>query len=67
MEKLLQLTIEAGKATRTITESSFDKVIVDTTVQPKKVQHPSDARLYRKVHAAMLRIAKEEGLSLRQS
>lgn len=67
VEKLLQITIEAGKATRTITETSFEKVIVDTTVQPKNVQHPTDARLYRKVHSAMLRIAKEEGLTLRQS
>jgi IS5 family transposase len=40
---------------------------VDTTVQPKAVQHPTDARLYRKVHAAMLRIAEKEGLDLRQS
>jgi IS5 family transposase len=67
MEKLLQLTIEAGKATKTITEQSFEKVIVDTTVQPKAIQHPTDARLYRKVHAAMLRIAEKEGLDLRQS
>lgn len=67
MEKLLQLTIKAGKQTRTITESSFEKVIVDTTVQPKAIQHPTDARLYRKVHAAMLRIAEAEGLDLRQS
>ena len=67
VEKLLQITIEAGKATKTITEASFEKVIVDTTVQPKNVQHPTDAHLYRKVHAAMLRIAMEEGLVLRQS
>jgi IS5 family transposase len=67
VEKLLQITIEAGKATRTITEQSFEKVIVDTTVQPKAIQHPTDARLYRKVHAAMLRIALAEGLDLRQS
>lgn len=67
VEKLLQITIEAGKATKTITEQSFEKVIVDTTVQPKAIQHPTDARLYRKVHAAMLRIAEQEGLDLRQS
>jgi IS5 family transposase len=67
VEKLLQITIEAGKATKTITEQSFEKVIVDTTVQPKAIQHPTDARLYRKVHAAMLRIAQAEGLGLRQS
>ena len=67
MEKLLQATIAAGKTTKTITESSFEKVIVDTTVQPKAVQFPTDARLYRKIHAAMLRIAEKEGLTLRQS
>jgi IS5 family transposase len=67
VEKLLQATIEAGKATGTITEQSFEKVIVDTTVQPKAVQHPTDARLYRKVHAAVLRIAGAEGMKLRQS
>lgn len=67
VEKLLQATIDAGKATGTITEQSFEKVIVDTTVQPKAVQHPTDARLYRKVHAAMLRIAGAEGIKLRQS
>jgi IS5 family transposase len=67
MEKLLQLTIEAGKKTKTITEKSFEKVIVDTTVQPKAIQHPTDARLYRKIHATMLRIAEVEGLNLRQS
>ena len=67
VEKLLQATIEAGKVTRTITERSMDKVIVDTTVQPKAIQHPTDARLYRKVHRAMLRIAETEGIRLRQS
>jgi len=67
VEKLLQITIEAGKKTRTITERSLDKIIVDTTVQPKAIQHPTDARLYRKVHGAMLRIAEKEGLDLRQS
>jgi IS5 family transposase len=67
MEKLLGLTIEAGKQSKTVTERSFEKVIVDTTVQPKAIQHPTDARLYRKVHAAMLRVAEKEGLDLRQS
>ena len=66
MEKLLQFTIGAGKRTKTVTEKSFEKVIVDTTVQPKAIQHPTDARLYRKVHAAMLRIAEKEGVRRHQ-
>ena len=67
MEKLLQATIHAGLTTKTISKRSFEKVIVDTTVQPKAVQFPTDARLYRKIHGAMLRIAEKEGLTLRQS
>jgi len=67
MEKLLQATIQVGLTTKTITPRSFEKVIVDTTVQPKAVQFPTDARLYRKVHGAMLRIAEKEGITLRQS
>ena len=67
VEKLLQATITAGMKAGVITETSLDKVIVDTTVQPKAVEHPTDARLYRKVHAAMLRIAEKEGIVLRQS
>jgi IS5 family transposase len=42
-------------------------LVVDTTVQLKAVAHPTDARLYRKIHRAMLRVAAEEGLGLRQS
>jgi len=67
VEKLLQATITAGMKAGIITEGSFEKVIVDTTVQPKAVEHPTDARLYRKIHAAMLRIAEKEGITLRQS
>jgi IS5 family transposase len=67
VEKLLQATITAGMKAGVITESSLEKVIVDTTVQPKAVEHPTDARLYRKVHAAMLRIAEKESITLRQS
>ena len=66
-QRLLSLTIEAGRITGTINERSCEKVIVDTTVQPKAIQHPTDARLYRKVHQSMLRIAAAEGLALRQS
>lgn len=62
-----EFTKVAGKRTKTITERSLEKVIVDTTVQPKAVAHPTDVRLYRKVHAAMICIAKEERLELRQS
>jgi IS5 family transposase len=67
VERLLQATLTAAKAAGLLPEESLNRIIVDTTVQPKAVEHPTDARLYRKVHAAMLRIAEKEGIILRQS
>ena len=66
-EKLLSLTILAGLASKTVQPKSFEKVIVDTTVQPKAVAHPTDARLYHKALNALVRIAKSTGVELRQS
>ena len=67
VERLLQATLTAAMKAKVLPEESLRMVIVDTTVQPKAVEHPTDARLYRKVHAAMLRIAEKEGIVLRQS
>ncbi|MCA9453891.1 MAG: IS5/IS1182 family transposase, partial [Nitrospira sp.] len=47
-EWLLQLTIEVGLATKTIQTAHLRQVSVDTTVQPKAVAFPTDARLYLK-------------------
>ncbi len=56
MERILKLTIEAGLRTRTITPKQMQVVVVDTTVQPKAVEHPTDARLFRKVLHHLLRV-----------
>lgn len=67
VERLLALSIQAGKKTKTVTEKEMDIVIVDTTVQPKAVAHPTDARLYVKALHALVRIAAKEGIKLRQT
>ena len=67
VERILKLTIEAGLRTRTITPKQMQVVVVDTTVQPKAVEHPTDARLFRKVLHHLLRVADETGTKLRQS
>ena len=66
-EWLLQLTIEVGLATKTIQTAHLRQVSVDTTVQPKAVAFPTDARLYLKGLRALVREAKRAGLVLRQS
>jgi len=67
VERILKLTIEAGIRTKTVTQSQMQVVVVDTTVMPKAVEHPTDARLFRKVLHHLLRVADETGTKLRQS
>jgi IS5 family transposase len=47
--------------------SSIDRVIVDTTVMPKAVAHPTDSRLLEKSRQHLVTLAEEEGLTLRQN
>jgi len=64
---LLQLTITVGRETKTIRTSHLHQVSADTTVQPKAVAFPTDARLYLKGLRTLVRRAKQAGLVLRQS
>ncbi|MFI4939290.1 MAG: IS5 family transposase [Burkholderiales bacterium] len=66
-ETMLKMTIQAGLSSKTITPRSLQAVNVDTTVQDKAVAFPTDARLYHKARAALVRQAKRNGLALRQS
>jgi IS5 family transposase len=45
VEELLAATIEAAKRAGVIKASSVKRVIVDTTVMPKAIAHPTDSRL----------------------
>jgi len=69
-EKLVALLQESlASATRTgaAKPSDFAKVIIDTTVQPKAVAHPTDARLMQRARERLVRLARKHGVSLRQS
>jgi transposase, IS5 family len=69
-EKLAALVQESlAVATRTgaARPADFSKVIVDTTVQPKAVAHPTDARLMHRARERLVRLAKKHGVKLRQS
>ena len=67
LEKLLAVTIQAGLDTGAVRPSSLERVSVDTTVQPKAITHPTDAKLYLKALQALVRQAKRHGLKLRQA
>ncbi len=64
---MLGLTIHVGIATRAVSASSLTVLNVDTTVQEKAIAFPTDARLYHKARAALVRNAKRAGIRLRQS
>jgi transposase, IS5 family len=69
-EKLVALIQESlNIATRTgaAKPTDFSKVIVDTTVQPKAVAFPTDAKLMHRARERLVRLAKKHGLALRQS
>src|SRR5215210_224030 len=67
LEKLLAATIQAGLESGAVRPSSLERISVDTTVQPKAITHPTDAKLYLKALLALVRQAKKCGLRLRQA
>ena len=69
-EKLVALIQESlSVATRTgaAKPADFSKVIVDTTVQPKAVAFPTDAKLMHRARERLVKLAKKTGVELRQS
>src|SRR2546423_3750794 len=47
--------------------SDLARVVIDTTVQPKAVMFPTDAKLLNRARERLVRLAKKLGVSLRQS
>ena len=64
---LIQESLNAATRTGAAKPSDFSKVIVDTTVQPKAVAFPTDAKLMHRARERLVRLAKKHGVTLRQS
>src|SRR5690606_37991942 len=67
IEELLAVTISAGQRSGAVRKSSLKTVIVDTTVMPKAVAHPTDSRLLERSREHLVKAAGECGLKLRQN
>ena len=67
LRELLQESLSAASKTEAINPSDLNRVIVDTTVQPKNVMFPPDVRLLNRAREILVRLAKQQGLALRQS
>jgi IS5 family transposase len=66
-EQMLRATIEAGIAMRAIRPAELKHVNVDTTVQTKAIRFPTDARLYQRMRERLVKVARAEGLTIKQS
>lgn len=67
LQALLQESLSVATKTEAIKPSDLNRIIVDTTVQPKNVMFPTDARLLNRAREILVRLAKRQGLALRQS
>ncbi len=67
VKALLQESLSIAAKTGALKPSQLCEVIVDTTVQPKNVMFPTDARLLNRAREILVRLAKAYGVDLRQS
>ena len=67
LSALLQESLAVAHKTGAIGGKDLQRVAVDTTVQPKAIAHPSDARLLHRALVKLVDLARREGVVLRQS
>ncbi len=67
LDILLQETLRIAQATGALKKRDLARVTVDTTVQPKNVTFPTDAKLLGTAIQQLGKLAKAHGVPLRQS
>jgi IS5 family transposase len=66
-EELLKETIQTALRMKAVRTREFESVNVDTTVQEKAITYPTDSKLYNRMRAKLVALAKHRGVKLRQS
>ncbi|MDH0911744.1 IS5 family transposase [Rhizobium pusense] len=67
IKALLQESLSVAVKTGAMKPADTRQVIVDTTVQPKNVMFPTDAKLIHRARERLVRLANKAGLELRQT
>ena len=67
LQALLQESLAVATRTEAMKPTDLSRVIIDTTVQPKAVMFPTDAKLIHRALERLVRLAKKLGVDLRQS
>jgi IS5 family transposase len=64
---LIQESLSVAHKTGALETKDLQRVAVDTTVQPKAIAHPTDARLMHRALEKLVALAQRSGVPLRQS
>src|SRR5438270_1574667 len=64
---LLQESLSVAHKTGALATRDLERVVVDTTVQPKAIAHPTHARLCHRALQKLVDLAERTGVRLRQS
>lgn len=64
---LLQESLSVAHKTGALATRDLERVVVDTTVQPKAIAHPTDARLCHRALEKLVNLARSHNVKLRQS
>jgi len=67
LKALLQESLAAAAKTGALKPSELTAAVVDTTVQPKNVMFPTDAKLLNRARERLARLAQEHNVALRQA
>ena len=67
LELLLQESLRVAHDLGALKKGDLARITVDTTVQPKNVTHPTDAKLLLKAIEQLGKLARRHGVPLRQS
>jgi transposase, IS5 family len=67
LQALLQESLAVATKTGALKPGELARVIVDTTVQPKNITFPTDAKLLNRAREKLVKLAKQLGVELRQS
>lgn len=67
VEKILAVSIKTAVQTKAVSPQELSKAISDTTVMPKAVAHPVDAKLIQRSIERIVRTARAAGIHIKQS
>jgi transposase, IS5 family len=67
VEELLAQTIAAAVDMKLISPKELATVVVDSTVQPKAIAHPTDSKLLETARQKLVAAAKDAGIELKQT